>query len=196
MSSSNSLEQGGVNIESGCEAPGRLKGSQDSIDEKSTIDESSRADSSFLQHRHGLDVLPTEAETDIRSLARVLSNFSSHSRSGATISNPFEVADDPTLNPNSPKFDVERWVKAYLSIISQDENRYPQRTAGVSFKNLHVYGFDKATDYQKNVFNVFLTGAQKVQSYFQAERKFTILKEFDGLVRSGEMCIVLGRPGR
>ncbi|KIN00043.1 hypothetical protein OIDMADRAFT_126522 [Oidiodendron maius Zn] len=140
------------------------------------------------------NVSVVDTAENIQALARAFSNLSRHP-SGTAAANPFGDVDDPRLDPNSPKFEVERWLKLYLSILSNDQERYPQRSAGISFKNMNVYGFGKDTDYQKDVLNIFLAGIQKLQNLFRAARKFPILKDFDGLVRPGEMCIVLGCPG-
>jgi ATP-binding cassette subfamily G (WHITE) protein 2 (PDR) len=80
--------------------------------------------------------------------------------------------------------------------VSRDPERYPTRTAGVSFRNLNVHGFGTPTDYQKTFGNYPL----EVGSIFNAitgrgKSKIDILRNFDGLVRSGEMLVVLGRPG-
>lgn len=72
------------------------------------------------------------------------------------------------------------------------------RVAGVSYKNLNVHGFGQPTDYQKTFGNYPLA----VTSLFDRLRggkgktKIQILRNFDGLVKSGEMLVVLGRPGR
>ncbi|KAH8816616.1 ATP-binding cassette transporter [Xylogone sp. PMI_703] len=166
-----------------------------SADEKSAIGESCPPESFLFQDKHKSDILSPRSEAHIKGLARTFSNLSRHSRSATRSANPILDNDDPALDPNSPKFDIEFWLKTYLSIISEDHERYPQRTAGVSFQGLTVYGFGQDTDYQKNVFNIFLAGFQKVQGLFRAKRRFSILKNFDGLIRPGEMCVVLGRPG-
>lgn len=135
----------------------------------------------------------------IRGLARAFSSMSRASRASRPeeyTANPFDVTDDSPLNPNSANFDATYWAKTYLSALAQDTDRYPQRTAGVSYHNLHVYGFGGDTDYQKDVLNVFLHSANLVRGLFREKQKVPILKEFDGLVRPGELCVVLGRPGR
>ncbi|RFU28656.1 hypothetical protein B7463_g7693, partial [Scytalidium lignicola] len=173
----------------------KLEGSSaDGTDEKSTIGESSRPDS-YFQEKLRIDAISPGAEAHIKGLAKTFSNLSTHSRPDTRITNTILDSDDPALDPNSPKFDIERWLKTYLSIISEDQERYPQRTAGVSFKDLAVYGFGQDTEYQKNVLNIFLAGCQKAQGLFREKRGFPILKDFDGLIRPGEMCVVLGRPG-
>lgn len=38
-----------------------------------------------------------------------------------------------------------------LRLKSRDPERYPERVAGVSYRNLNVHGFGSLTDYQKSV---------------------------------------------
>ncbi|KAJ5725406.1 ABC multidrug transporter C [Penicillium malachiteum] len=104
--------------------------------------------------------------------------------------------EDSTLNPASPNFRARNWMKNLLAITSRDPERYPQRQAGVSFRNLSVHGFGSPTDYQKDVFNsVLQVGALFRLATGTGKQKIQILREFDGLVKSGEMLVVLGRPG-
>ncbi|KAJ5091406.1 ABC multidrug transporter C [Penicillium alfredii] len=137
-------------------------------------------------------------EADVTRLAQQLTRESTHfSVSAGNTENTFtEAKDESTLNPHSPNFRAKNWMKNLLAITSRDPERYPQRQAGVSFRNLGVHGFGSPTDYQKDVLNSILqigglfrmlagTGKQKIQ----------ILRNFDGLVKSGEMLVVLGRPG-
>ncbi|KAK7029741.1 ABC-2 type transporter-domain-containing protein [Favolaschia claudopus] len=113
--------------------------------------------------------------------------------------NPFEdVAGDERLDPNSPSFEIEAWLKSVMHIVSRDPERYPMRTAGVSFRDLNVHGVGSPTDYQKTVGNIWLSTVDSLRGVMgmgTGKQKIQILREFDGLVKSGEMLIVLGRPG-
>ena len=68
---------------------------------------------------------------------------------GGNYRNSFLDATDPALDPNSGSFEPEKWVRTLVGLQSRDPERYPQRTAGVSYKNLNVHGFGSLTDYQK-----------------------------------------------
>ena len=70
---------------------------------------------------------------------------------GGDYRNPFLDATDPALDPNSGQFKPEKWVRTLVGLQSRDPERYPQRVAGISFKNLNVHGFGSLTDYQKYV---------------------------------------------
>jgi ATP-binding cassette, subfamily G (WHITE), member 2, PDR len=133
-------------------------------------------------------------QEQVGSLVR---RMTSQSTSGDTLVNPFESSDDPAYDPNSGQFNAEAWAKALLRIQSRDPEKYPKRTAGVSFRNLNVHGWGTPTDYQKDVGNVLLEGpALFNKALGKGKRKIQILRDFDGLIKSGEMLIVLGRPGR
>lgn len=105
---------------------------------------------------------------------------------------------DPELDPNSDSFDAEQWLRNFLQIQSRDPDQYPHRTAGVSFHHLSVYGYTTPTDYQGDVANVWLKAVSKIRRLIGLEKpvRVDILREFEGLVHSGEMLLVLGRPGR
>ncbi|KAK7055288.1 ABC-2 type transporter-domain-containing protein [Favolaschia claudopus] len=72
-------------------------------------------------------------------------------RSSRKTHNPFvDEAGDDRLNPNSPLFDIEAWLKSL-------------RSAGVSFRNLNVHGVGSPTDYQKTVANVWLRAVDSLR---------------------------------
>ncbi|KAI1076618.1 ABC-2 type transporter-domain-containing protein [Whalleya microplaca] len=67
---------------------------------------------------------------------------------------------------------------------------------GVSFRNLHVYGFTSSIRLQPTVISYALAVPRYVASLLSrgVDRRVHILQDFHGLVRSGEMLLVLGRP--
>ncbi|KAL2816906.1 ABC-2 type transporter-domain-containing protein [Aspergillus granulosus] len=138
-----------------------------------------------------------DMEARVGSLARQLTRQSTRLTSKSTLDNPFSLNDhDSTLNPNSPNFRARDWMKMLLEIRSRDPERYPERTAGVAFRNLSVHGFGSPTDYQKDVLNVLLEVSTIARRLVGIKMpKIQILRSFDGVVRSGEMLVVLGRPG-
>ena len=68
---------------------------------------------------------------------------------GGNYRNSFLDVTDPALDPNSGRFKPEKWVRTLVGLQSRDPERYPQRVAGISYKNLNVHGFGSLTDYQK-----------------------------------------------
>lgn len=145
---------------------------------------------------HSLE-LTHETEDRIQELARVFSGMSKNpSGSNATIVNPFDDHKISALDPFSKDFDAEEWAKHFFHVLGSDPERYPQRTTGVSYRDVAVFGFGSDTDYQKDVVNVLFHAVNLIKESFRPKRRVPILTEFDGLIKSGEMCVVLGRPGR
>jgi len=137
-----------------------------------------------------------DRDDEVKHLARTFTQRSVRHEGGDYV-NPFLGSDNPLLDPASGKFSARAWIKTLIGITSRDPERYPTRVAGVSFKNLNVHGFGTPTDYQKSFGNTPL----ELFSLFDRIRgrnktKIQILRDFDGLVKSGEMLVVLGRPGR
>lgn len=130
-------------------------------------------------------------ESIVQQLAR---RYTTQSTGGnPTGENPFLAAgEDSPLNPASPNFKAREWAKA---IVGLDTAGF--RSAGVCFQGLNVHGFGAATDYQKDVANVWLEAVGMARTLVGAghKRKIDILRNFDGLVRKGEMLVVLGPPG-
>lgn len=75
-----------------------------------------------------------------------------------------------------------------------DENHVIQRRAGIVFKNLKVCGSGSAINTQKNVGSL-LMAPFRLREFVAKGPEKTILNEFDGVLKSGEMLVVLGRPG-
>ena len=132
---------------------------------------------------------------ELTQLARRFTGLSQQPSGGEYI-NTFHGSDNAALDPHSGKFNAREWVENLVGLVSRDPERYPSRTAGFSFRDLNVHGFGTPTDYQKTFGNYPL----EVGTIFstitgRGKSKIDILRNFDGLVRSGEMLVVLGRPG-
>ncbi|KAH6666409.1 putative ABC transporter [Halenospora varia] len=132
-------------------------------------------------------------DAEVNELARRFTRQSIASTSGQ---DPFTADPNSVLNPNGPNFEARAWAKAMFHLSNRDGRTSPTRTAGVSFRNLNVFGYGTATDYQKSVGNVVLEGINLVRKHMGiGQRKIDILQNLDGLVESGEMLVVLGPPG-
>ncbi|KAF5862153.1 hypothetical protein ETB97_012050 [Aspergillus alliaceus] len=150
----------------------------------------------YEETEHELDRESTEAmEHQVGELAKQLTREST--RLSSSLDSPFaEKGAESTINPHSPNFKPKDWIKTLLAIQSRDPERYPEFTVGVSFRNLSIHGFGYPTDYQKDVFNSLLgIGSLFRWLIGQKGQKVEILRNFDGMVKSGEMLLVLGRPG-
>jgi hypothetical protein len=141
----------------------------------------------------------SDADRD-ETVARLARTFTQHSVKDAEgqYVNPFEGTEDPSLDPNSGSFNPRAWIKTLIGIASRDPERYPSRVSGISYRNLNVHGFGEPTDYQKT-FGNYPLAISSIFNKFKGEKgktKIQILRNFDGLIKSGEMLVVLGRPGR
>ena len=141
--------------------------------------------------------LDNNEEEKVAESARMMSHYGIKNDKGEFV-NPFFGSEHPLLDPNSGKFNSKAWLKTLMGITSRDPERYPKRVAGVAYKNLSAYGFGEPTDYQKTFGNYpfkLLSLAKRLFGKWQ-KTKIHILRHFDGLVKNGEMLLILGRPGR
>ncbi|OWP01031.1 hypothetical protein B2J93_6505 [Marssonina coronariae] len=99
---------------------------------------------------------------------------------------------DPVLDPGSAEFDVWKWSRMLMSLM--DQNNVVQRRAGIVWKRLQVCGSGSAINLQKNVGSLFLAPL-RLGEFFGPGPEKTILKDFEGCLKTGEMLVVLGRPG-
>ncbi len=134
-------------------------------------------------------------DEQVQALARQYSQASDvHAHPGKSVFDVGLTDPDSPLNPNSTNFRARAWAKAVVDMVARDGGEF--RTTGVCFQNLNVFGFGAGTDYQKDVANVWLEAAGLVRRIFGAgKRRIDILRGFDGVVRKGEMLVVLGPPG-
>ncbi|KAI0142916.1 ABC-2 type transporter-domain-containing protein [Xylariaceae sp. FL1272] len=72
-----------------------------------------------------------------------------------------------------------------------------QPQIGISFNNLECHGFGSSTTYQLTVSSYILAIPNLILAWLmrRTPQKVQIWDEFDGLVRAGEMLLVLGKPG-
>jgi ATP-binding cassette, subfamily G (WHITE), member 2, PDR len=98
--------------------------------------------------------------------------------------------EDGLLDPLEQWLNQEQRRKEYSS-----PHRQPR---GVSFTEVDVNGYTEANSFQ----HTFASYIQLIPTYAKAivgirgpRQKVRILRDLDGLVRPGEMLLVLGRPG-
>lgn len=129
-------------------------------------------------------------EEQIHDLARSLSR---HSASGEHL--PWEADENSILNPASPNFNAREWVKAILKLQAENPEA-PGRTTGIAYSNLQAYGTGGGLEYQQTVSNLPIKVGESVKERVSGGgNRVQILQPMDGLVRSGEMLVVLGPPG-
>jgi ATP-binding cassette subfamily G (WHITE) protein 2 (PDR) len=102
--------------------------------------------------------------------------------------------DSPVFDPNHPEFDLHKWVKHNLHEV--DEKGIKIRRAGFTFKNLNVSGSGASLNLQQTV-GSSLMAPFRPREFFKSSDipERAILRNFDGVLKSGELLIVLGRPG-
>ncbi|KAI0383501.1 ABC-2 type transporter-domain-containing protein [Hypomontagnella monticulosa] len=162
--------------------------------EKAQSSQSTMSDQRTAQPSISSDASSLDNNARVATLARNLTRESTRSHAFQDV-NPF-LAPSPSLDPNSPEFDARKWARTLLHAFAKDPEKYPRPPVGVSWRDLGVYGFGKDTDYQKDILNILWRAPLIAREWIShRRRKIQILDEFDGLVRSGEMLLVLGRPG-
>ncbi|CAK9441277.1 uncharacterized protein LODBEIA_P51460 [Lodderomyces beijingensis] len=113
--------------------------------------------------------------------------------------NPVTDKTDPTLDPESDQFNSKRWVQNMWTLYQSDSEYYKPGKLGVAYKNLRVYGDAIESDYQTTVSNGIFKFASKIVNKFKKhsdeDYTFDILKPMEGLIKPGEVTVVLGRPG-
>lgn len=131
-------------------------------------------------------------EEDTRELHRIATALSRHrSRVSRTGTSP---AIAPSLDPASDQFDTSLWVQDFVSQL-RDKGHESNRL-GVSFKDLDVFGSGAALQLQETVDSV-LSAPLRIGELLSPAKKPRrhILRGFNGLLKSGELLAVLGRPG-
>ena len=99
---------------------------------------------------------------------------------------------DSVLDPESEQFDEYKWIR--FLVQSSTDQGLKMRKVGFAFKRLNVTGSSSTLTTQSTVGSLFLS-ILRVGEMFRKKPEKTILHELDGVVRSGEMLLVLGRPG-
>lgn len=105
---------------------------------------------------------------------------------------------DPRLDPTSSSFDHYRWAQVALESLNKAGIR--METQGVAFSGLTVFGSGAHLQVQHSVVTALLQPFRLAASAIFAPRSASnsrrkILHEVDGLLQSGELLLVLGRPG-
>lgn len=100
------------------------------------------------------------------------------------------------FNPRGEKFNARMWTKAIAETTIGQGHDF--RRIGLCFQKLNVFGYGTANDFQKDVGNIWLALPSLARSLFSVradKTRIDILREFDGIIRPGDMCVVLGPPG-
>jgi ABC-type multidrug transport system fused ATPase/permease subunit len=100
----------------------------------------------------------------------------------------------PLPDVSDPAFDVRQWATTLIPAANANDVRF--RKASFVFKGLDVSGLAAGATFQPTVASILL-GPIALAKRLTGSRisRTKILNGFDGVVRSGEMLLVLGRPG-
>jgi ATP-binding cassette subfamily G (WHITE) protein 2 (PDR) len=129
------------------------------------------------------------SDTDIVHLARRISAESAH----LDYTSPFQAAEGGPLDPNSEHFDSKAWAKQFYNTLYASD---PVRVMGVAYESLNVFGYGSDTDFQNTVGNwPFKLPELAHRLLGNRGQKVDILRDFEGLIKPGEMVCVLGPPG-
>ncbi|KAK9447910.1 ABC-2 type transporter-domain-containing protein [Limtongia smithiae] len=141
--------------------------------------ESQSDDHVHAMERQDLHRIITEGQDQLDRLVRVLST-----RSAA------HAEED--LSPED--FQLERVLRRTMQ-MSESEGILTRSTSAL-FRGLTTVGVDMGTKALVTVADI-LAGPFRIGQIFKAKKKQTrnLIEDMDGLVRAGEMLLVLGRPG-
>ncbi|CEP24325.1 CDR4 [Cyberlindnera jadinii] len=134
------------------------------------------------------------------ALSRVLSRVSTIAPGVNPMGEDLEELD-PRLNPDNPDFSSRYWIKNIRAFMDKDEAHYQNYSFGIAYKNLRASGEATDADYQTTTLNAPYKFAKMYAKQFfttktqKAKSQFDILKPMDGLIKPGEVVVVLGRPG-
>jgi ATP-binding cassette subfamily G (WHITE) protein 2 (PDR) len=102
--------------------------------------------------------------------------------------------DDPVFDPNSTSFDLYKFV---LKVVRQfQQEGITIRHSGLVFKDLNISGNGSALNLQPTLGSLLMTPFQ-LRDHFSSQKRpeKRILKDFNGVLKGGELLIALGRPG-
>ena len=100
--------------------------------------------------------------------------------------------ESPEFNPDSSSFNFFLWIRKFIQLLEGENIKL--RRSGFTFKNLNVSGKGAALVLQQNVGSIFMQPFRWRELFSHPPEK-QILRNFNGHVDSGELLIVLGRPG-
>ncbi|KAL2812679.1 ATP-binding cassette transporter [Aspergillus cavernicola] len=168
----------------------------DVVEDKEILAKESAPESESTQ-RSPMDLI---SRTDTENLKRIATNQSKKSqpahRPATNQTQPGSPIpeNDPTLDPQGPDFNVEQWLRMVMAEV--DEKGLSGPRGGILFKDLTVSGSGAALQLQGTVGSV-LSAPLRIPELLRQRHSPSrrILNSFNGLMKSGELLLVLGRPG-
>lgn len=130
-------------------------------------------------------------ERELETLGRIAS-----SRLGQALSaSATNEKKDPRLDPENPQFDHNRWAQNILTKVHEAGIDIPGQ--GVVFSDLSISGSGAALQFQETLISSLAVPFRRAVRAFSGQKSQPrrILHSFDGLLKGGELLLVLGRPG-
>lgn len=152
----------------------------------------------------------SDAAMDVKQIARTASNDGSSNRKDSVyllkmISHMSQIdgvdpfhQQDSKLDPFSDKFDAKVWIKNLRKRYDSDIEYYHPLSLSMACKNLKARGLAADADYKPTVLNgcwKYAKDLLRIVRKTDESQNFDILKPMDCFLRSGELSVVLGRPG-
>ncbi|CAI7616198.1 unnamed protein product [Penicillium manginii] len=130
-------------------------------------------------------------EREIETLGRIASSRLGQALS-ATATNDKK---DPRLDPENPQFDHNRWAQNLLIKVHEAGIDIPDQ--GIVFSDLSISGSGAALQFQETLLSSLTVPFRNAARAFSGQKSQPrrILHSFDGLLKGGELLLVLGRPG-
>jgi ABC-type glutathione transport system ATPase component len=101
---------------------------------------------------------------------------------------------DLSTDPENESFNLKSWVQNSMSRLA--EAGYVVQGSGVIFKNLSVSGTGVTLSVQETVGSILTLPFRRLfRSNIDKKTELRILSHFSGILKSGELLAVLGRPG-
>ena len=148
-----------------------------------------------LGRRDSQAMIPDADKAELVRLATQLSRRRSSVAAQPHITSLGDIDENaPYMNPEDDSFDLSKWMRHFVNQL-RDEGVTAKHT-GVSFRDLSVFGSGDAIQVQNTVASTLMAPLRLGEMFSFGEKKHKqILHGFNGLLRSGELLVVLGRPG-
>ncbi|KIV77469.1 hypothetical protein PV11_09259 [Exophiala sideris] len=97
-----------------------------------------------------------------------------------------------TKDPASDDFDLYKWLMAFSDDLRREGINLTK--TGISIRSLNVSGNGSELEVQETFWSA-LTSPFRFREKFRRTKPKHILRNFDALLKEGELLVVLGRPG-
>jgi ATP-binding cassette subfamily G (WHITE) protein 2 (PDR) len=158
--------------------------------------ETTRTNSMSLSRQDSQAMIHDDDRRELQRIATELSRRRSSIQGDRPTTGTLGTVDehDPAYDPTSKDFNLEKWIKGVMQKLG--EEGITAKKTGVTYKNLNVSGSGSALQLQQTV-GGYLMAPARLGEFFSFGKKEPkhILRNFDGVLKSGELLIVLGRPG-